>query len=400
MPNWFTRMFRGEQRAVSYQDYWGSGADITHVRSDNISTALTLAPVFAATRLLSDSIASLPLQAYRRAGDARVPTDLPMLLQDPSEFGSTYEWVQRAMVSLTLRGNAYGYVTVFDADGFPRRVEWLHPDEVRLGDNQSTQRPQWYWNGRPIESERMIHIPGYVLPGQVLGMSPIVAYALTTETGLLSQQFGRDWFRNGLVPSAVLQTDQPVKPEDATVIKARFRQAVAGREPVVLGLGVEYKPIAVPPNESQFLETMKMTVNQIAAVYGIPPERIGGEASSSRTYANREQDSLDFLTYSLRPYLVKLESHISRLLAPPQYVKFNVDAIVRADLATRYAAHHIALTDGWKSKDEVRELEDLPPLPNGEGSGYGPTPGTPQLPAAPQQEPDGGRRLRLATGDQ
>jgi HK97 family phage portal protein len=380
VANWFTRLFRSEQRdepehepeqrAVSFQDVWGSGADLSPMRASSVDTALTLVPVFAATRLLADGVASLPLQTFRQAGDVRTRIEDAPLLRDPSQQGTGYDWLHRAMTSLTLRGNAFGFITQFDAEMHARQLEWLHPDEVAVGDNRATSRPRWFWRGRPIDPDRMLHVAGYTLPGQVLGLSPIAAYALTIETGLLSQQFGRDWFRNGSVPSSVLQTEHQVNEDQATVMKERFRRATSSREPVVLGAGVEYKPISVPPNESQFLATMKATVNQIAAIYGIPPEMIGGESGSSMTYANVEQQAINFVTYTLRPYLVKLETALSTLLPRPQYVRFNVDGIVRADLKTRYEAHHIALKDGWKSKDEVRALEDLPPLPDGQGAGY------------------------------
>ncbi|MEV5538484.1 phage portal protein [Saccharopolyspora shandongensis] len=352
------------------------------MHADDMQTALTLDAVFAATRLLSESVASLPLQTFRRSGGGKSRIDDPSLLREPSHHGTAYEWLQRAMVSLLLRGNAYGYITEFTSDGeHPRRIEWLHPDDVSTDDDtllrtmRSTGEPVWRYRGAPIPNDRMVHIPGYTLPGQRLGLSPIAAYAMTTETGLSAKRFGRDWFRNGSIPSAVLETAEPVTQDQARTIKERFRAAVSGREPVVLGAGTSYKPITVPPNESQFLATIKATANTIAAIYGVPPERIGGEAASSRTYANREQESQDFVTFSLRPHLVKLEAHLSALLPRPQYVKFNVDALIRADLLTRYQAHSLALHDGWKSKDEVRELEDEPPLPDGQGAGFATTTG-------------------------
>lgn len=402
MSNWFTRLFRPdepEQRAFTREDVWGNVDMPPPVHAGDIDTALTLAPVFSATRLLSDSVSALPLQSFRRAADgSRRPIPTPDVFTDPTEFGTTHEWVQRVMTSLLLRGNAYGYVPLFDRDGYPRRIEWLHPDEVSVDDNFSVgKRPVWFWRGRRVEQGRMVHIPGYVLPGQVLGLSPISAFALTTETGLLSQRFGRDWFRNGSVPSGVLETDQTVDQNQARVLKDRFREAARGRDPVVLGLGTRYNPITVSPDESQFLETMRMTTNQVASIYGIPPDMIGGEAGGSLTYANVEQQSLNFVTYTLRPWLTKLEAAFTRLTPVGDYVRFNADAMVRADLTSRYQAHHIALTDGWKNADEVRELEDLPPLPNGQGKTYrttepaqAPSPG----PRDNQEEPV--RRLRAA----
>lgn len=405
MGNWFTRLFsdkvsdQPEQRAFTADDVWGGGADLApQVHAENINTALTLAPVYAATRLLADSIASLPLQVARRTPAGRQPLPTPALFDDPTAFGTSFEWVQRAMMSLTLRGNAFGYVTAFDAEAHPRQVEWLHPDEVDVRDDDTSARPVWFWRGRRVDPSRMVHIPGHVLPGQVLGISPIRAFALTTETGLLSQQFGRDWFQNGSVPSGVLGTEHTVDQQQARVIKDRFREATRSREPAVLGLGISYTPITVSPDESQFLATMKATVNQVASIYGVPPEMIGGESGGSLTYANVEQQSLNFVTYTLRPYLTKLELALSRLLPRPQYAKFNVDAIIRADLKSRYEAHQIALAGGWKNADEVRELEDLPPLPNGQGQTYGPAP-APQQPAAPPRD-EPVRRLRAAGDDQ
>lgn len=394
---------RSEQRSISFQDYWGSAIDASSpVKAGSMETALRLIPVYAANRLISETIASFPLQAYRKVGlEHRQPIKLPPLFEDPTVFGTTHEWVQRAVSSLVLRGNAFGYVTEFTGTMTPRRIEWLHPDEVEPLDNRAVARPRWFWLGREVEPDRMVHIPGLVLPGQILGLSPIRYFAMTTETGLLAQEFGRDWFRNGAVPSAILEAEGVVTEDQANIVKKRFMQAARGREPVALGSGVKYRAITVPPDEARMIETLKLSVNQIASIYGIPAERIGGESGSSRSYANREQDSLDLLTYSLQPYITKLEAHFFQLLARPQYVKFNADAVVRADLKTRYEAHSMALADGWKSKDEVRSTEDLPPLPDGQGVGYGPPP-APALPMPPEPGPDGERsavQLRAADAD-
>lgn len=365
-----------EQRAISFQDLWGSGADANAIRGNSIPNALTLAPVFAATRLIADAIASLPLQAFRKTGDQRQPVPTPALLSDPSMFGGGYEWVQRALVSLLLRGNAYGFVTQLDALGQPRQIEWLHPDEVSLADDRAVARPQWYWEGRQLapwlgrdSTGELLHIPWYTLPGRIRGLSPIQAFASTIETGILAQRFGRDWFQNGAVPSAVLETEQAVNQEQAQLLKERFRLAAGGREPVVLGAGSSYKPIAVPPEDSQFLETIRANASTIAAIYGIyPAELIGGDTKDSMTYANVEQQSLNLVMHTLRPYTTKLEQHLSRLLPRPQFARFNFDALLRADLKSRYESHAIALQQGFKTVDEVREIEDLPPLPESEES--------------------------------
>ncbi|MCP2339174.1 phage portal protein [Actinomadura rupiterrae] len=380
----------GEARTISFQQVWGSGADQRLTAVTSMDTALTLVPVFAATRLLSDSVASLPLQTFRQVGDVRMPITDPALIRDPTQYGTVYDWVHRAMTSLTLRGNAYGLITVVGGNGGPSQIEWLHPDDVEILHDRTDERPQWFFRGRPLDASLLVHIPGYTLPGRVLGLSPIMAYRTTIETGIYAQSFGRDWFQNGSTPAAILTSENRLEQADAKALKQRFRAAAEAREPVVMGGGLEYTPISVPAEESQFLATLKMNATQIASIYGIPPQMMGGEVGKSLTYSTVEQDSLNFVRHTLRPWLVKLETAISGLLASPHFVKFNVDSIIRADLLSRYQAHHLALADGWMSRDEVRALEDRPPLPNGEGSSFTPpVPATSQPTAQPATAPGG-----------
>lgn len=362
------RVDEAEKRAISWTDMWGSGRDAAGVNGAAIDTALTLAPVWAATRLISDTIAALPLQACREFNGVKTPITTPPLLTDPTIFGGPYEWVQRALTSLLLRGNAYGLITATDMNGWPKQLEWLHPDEVTLKDNRSTSRPEWLWNNRRVEpwlgrdsTGNLVHIPWFVIPGEILGLSPIRAFATTIETGILSQRFGRNFFGADAVPSAVLETDQEVTKDKADVIKARFKQAASGRDAVVLGAGTKYKPITVPPEESQFLLTIKATATTIASIYGVRPERIGGETGNSMTYANVEQQSIADL-HDMRPYLTKIEEHFTGMLPRPQFAKFNLDALLRADTKARYEAHEIALRNKWTTVTEVRELEDKGPL--------------------------------------
>jgi HK97 family phage portal protein len=362
------KRLESEQRSISYQDLWGSGADRSVINGASIDTALTLAPVFAATRLIAHGIASLPLQGYRKVGDERRSIATPKLFANPSIFGGPYEWVQRALVSLLLRGNAYGLVTSVDVNGYPQQIEWLHPDDVSIKDDRTTSRPEWFYLGRPVDAwfgrdsvGELLHIPWYVLPGQVLGLSPIRAFSTTIESGIYTQRFGRDFFADDGIPKAVLETDQTVDEIKAKVIKERFLQASRGRAPVVLGAGTKYRPITVPPEESQFLESIKANATIIAAIYGVRPERIGGESGNSMTYANVENQAIADL-HDLKPYLTKLEAPFSSLLPQPQYVRFNLDSLLRADTKTRYETHGIALDKKFKTVDEVREDEDLPPL--------------------------------------
>ncbi|MFD5572261.1 phage portal protein [Streptomyces cadmiisoli] len=359
------------KRAISYQDVWGAGSDPAVLRATGQERALRLGPVYAATRLLADSVASLPLKSFRVDGEDRLRAPAPALFRRPAAVGTRYDWLHRCMTSLTLRGNAYGLIVAWGPDGWPSQIEWLHPDDVHVEDNLAAV-PVWFYKGRRLEDGQLFHIPAYTVPGQILGLSPIAYFATTTEAGLLANQFGRDWFANGSTPSAVLETDMEVSRDAATVLKARFKEAAEGRDVVALGNGVKYRAISVPANESQFLETIKATANQIAAIYGVPPEKVGGETGGSLTYATVEQNSIDLLTWTLRPWLTRLEEAFSLLRPPTEECAFNADAMLRTDTLTRYRAHRIARSIGLNNIDELRRVEDEPPLPDGAGKDYTP----------------------------
>jgi HK97 family phage portal protein len=130
----------------------------------------------------------------------------------------------------------------------------------------------------------------------------------------------------------------------------------------VLGSGARFQAVTIAPEEAQFLETTQANIRTIARYFGVQPELIGADSGNSLTYANVEQRALDFLTFGLRPWLVRLETALSALLSSTTIVKFNAAALVRTDLLTRYQAHESAIRAGWKLRSEVRELEDLPPI--------------------------------------
>lgn len=359
---------RAESRAISYNDIWATGGDITTLSVSTIDQAMRLVPVYAAWRLIADQGASLPLRAYRRAADGskQMLPSQPGMLTAPALYGSVYDWKQRVLLSLLSRGNAFGYVMQRDGNGVPTVIEWLNPDKCDV-DQANLARPRWFYEGGEIAARDMIHIPALVQPGQVLGVSPLKAFKLTFETGTSAQQTARDWFANGAIPSAHLKnTAQTVTPEYADIAKTRYKASVKGRDVLVTGSDWELRTIGVPADEARFIETLKLTATQVASIYGIPPEMIGGETGSSMTYSTVEQNSLNFVTYSLRPWLVRIEEALSALLPQPQYVKFNIDALVRSDLLTRMQAHEIALRIGLETQDEGRAIEDRPPLTDAE----------------------------------
>lgn len=374
---------RTEQRSISSVP-WDRGDPLFSVASQE--RALTLVPVFAAVRLISDTIATLPVKGYRKAGDERVPMPtLPPLFNQMDLDGTLTDWLHRAVTSMALRGNAYGLVTARDGMQFPTAVEWLSPNDVFV-DDTVTVAPVWYWRGRRVPTEDMLHIPWFTVPGKVLGLSPIEAYAMTVDVGLQAQQYGSTWFTSGGVPPGTFKnTARTLDPNQADAIKERLTLAIRSRKPIVYGSDWDYTAIAVPPEQAQFIQTQKLTATQIASIYGIPPEMIGGESGSSLTYATVEQNNLRLATLTLRPWLVQLERKFSAILPSRQYVKFNADAIVRSDLAGRYGSYAIAKQVGLLTIDEMRALEDRPPLTDAQKTELAPPP--PPAPTAPPEQP-------------
>lgn len=352
---------------------WNTGGP----RLGTVSTerAIALVPVFACIRILADNIASLPMQAYRKLGEQRQQITLPSLLSAPAARDELFPWVHKCVISLALRGNAYGLVVARDGFGFPTTVEWLNPDEVYV-DEQRPTLPVYYWLGQRIPTEDIVHIAWMVMPGKVVGLSPVAAFAATIGVGLAATEYGRSWFDEGGTPPATMRnTAKTVGPSESEEISNRLSARMRSRKPLVFGSDWEFTALKVNPEESQFIQTMRLNATQIAAIFGVPPEMVGGETGGPLTYNTVEQGSINLANLTLRPWLVRLERAFSQLLPDRQFVRFNVDAMIRTDLLSRYQAHEIALKSGWRNADEVRAIEDLPPIPNGAGQAFAPVGG-------------------------
>jgi HK97 family phage portal protein len=350
-----------EQRSLSYQDVFGSGGSLD-LLGTGIEGAARLVPVYAAWRLIADQFASTPWHAYRESPDGtrQRMSSQPKLMTNPSPVGlSQSAWKTQCIVSMLARGNAVGYDV--GSTAFPSGLVWLNPDRVSC--DESGAVPEYYYEGRHLDRARVTHIPWFLLPGKFWGLSPIGAFRTLLETGHSAQATARDWFANGAIPSVHLQnTAKVLSADDATAAKTRYKAAVVGRDALVTGNDWDLKTIGVPADEARFIETLKLTATQVATIYGIPPEMIGGETGSSMIYATVEQNLLNFATLTMRPWFTRVEETISDLLPKPQYVKFNLDVIVRADLKSRMEAHDIAQRIGIETNDEARAVEDRAPL--------------------------------------
>jgi HK97 family phage portal protein len=245
-----------------------------------------------------------------------------------------------------------------------------HPDEVQGWRDEKTGMRHWRVCGKELseaEAADMWHRRMYPSPGRLIGLSPVAYHASTIGLGLAAERFGVQWFQDGAHPSGLLTNEAALDPGDAQTAKERFMAAMTGtREPLVLGQGWKYQQVQVSANESQFLETQKYTSAECARIYGPGmPEMLGYETGTPQTYSNDEQRSIHLLTYTLDPLLVRGEEMWTSLLPDGQYAKYNRAALLRTDLLTRYRAHALALRNQFKTVDEVRDDEELQPVPWG-----------------------------------
>ncbi len=323
--------------------------------------AMQVAAVWACVRLLSDAVSMMPLHGYTMKDGFRAPTTDPPLIVKPSSDATTTEWVYMTMVSLLLRGNSYGRITSRDALGYPTQIELMDPDQVNLLTDTSG-RAIYTYAGNEVPTEDVNHIRAFRIPGRKRGLSPIQYAASTINTDAAATGFGLDFFTNGAHPSSILSTDATLTQPQALTAKERFIAAVKGREPAVLSGGLKYQQIQVSPDESQFLETQKFGVQEICRVFGVPPEMIASTSGASMTYANVEQRALDFLTYSVQPWLTRLEAAYALLLPGQRHVRFDTSVLTRADFQTLMTATSIGIASKQMTIDEARAKRDMAPL--------------------------------------
>jgi HK97 family phage portal protein len=331
------------------------------VTTDN---ALKLSAVWACIRLLCDVVSTLPLHAFK-AGSRRPLDPAPALLARPSaDLEELPEWLWAGLASTLLRGNAFGLIAARAGAALrPTQIELLDPDRVAAA-VMPDRSVEWRLDGRRIDRADLWHLKGYPFPGRPLGLSPIGYAAETIGLGLAVGQYGAAWFGDDSTPAGVLTSDQALSGPVAKQYHDNWKQARSGRKgTAVLGGGLKFQAISVAPEESQFIETQKFTVAQIARIYGVPPEMIASEAGGSLTYANVEQRDLSLLKYAVAPWLTRFEAKLTRVMPRGTFVKFNAAALLRTDLKSRYESYAIGLDKGFLTIEEVRELEDREPLP-------------------------------------
>lgn len=341
------------------------GSSYARVNLSRAESSLQKVAVWASVDLLAGTASMLPIDVYEGDGDDARQIAKPAWMLDPAGDGHDLEdWIWQLMFSWLLRGNGVGIVAERDRQtALPTQIVLQHPDEA-YGHRDLEGKVVWRVGGKEVPTPQVWHQRVYPTPGRVMGLSPIEHHALTVGTGIAAMRFGAQWFEDGAHPSGILASERSLDADQAKTAKSRFMAALRGtREPVVLGQGWKWQQVQIAPNESQFLQTNGYTSAECCRIYGPGiAEILGYETGGSLTYQNIEQRNLQLLIYALDKWLTKLERVFTALLPVGQYVKVNRGALLRTDILTRYRAHEISIRSKFMAQDEVRELEERPPL--------------------------------------
>lgn len=343
-------------------------------------TAMQHLTVWSCVSIISDAVGMLPLHAYRpgpTVGSAPTRIETPRVMLQPHAELDRYEWDVRMLWSLLMRGNAYGWIIERDPRTFaPTQIEPVHPDSVRIvRDPQTFAVSYVVGQSRPVEvsPNDMMHVRGLVLPGSTAGLSPVEYARQTIGIGLSATEFGARLFGDGGFPGGVLSAEGNLDADTAAEYQDRWEEAHGGRSRrvAVLGGGLKWQAVQLAPEESQFLETRKFTRSEIAGFYRVPPHLIGDVDRSTSWGTGIEEQGSQFVTFTLGPWLHRLELAWTRQFAPVGiYARYNADALLRGKTLERFQAYTLARQGGWMNVDDVRAKEEMGPLPEGKGEDY------------------------------
>ena len=347
---------------------------------------MQMTAVYSCVRILAEAIAGLPLHLYRYtdSGGKEKATDHPLYLllhDEPNPEMSSFVFRETLMTHLLLWGNAYAQI-IRNGKGEVMALYPLMPNKMSVERDENGQLYYTYTRSaeeaKTAETGRVIllpkdvlHIPGLGFDGLV-GYSPIAMAKNAIGLAIATEEYGAKFFANGAAPSRVLEHPGTIK--DPQRVREAWQSQFGGSSNsgkiAVLEEGMKYTPISISPEQAQFLETRKFQINEIARIFRVPPHMVGDLEKSS--FSNIEQQSLEFVKYTLDPWVVRWEQSIARSLLSENekkqyFVKFNLEGLLRGDYASRMNGYATARQNGWMSANDIRELENLDRIPAEEG---------------------------------
>ena len=352
-------------------------------------SAMQIATVYACVRLLAESVAQLPLRLYRVTGDdgqekAKNHLLYRILYREPNPEMTSFSFWEAVMTHLLLWGNAYAQV-VRDGKNSILGLYPLLPENVEI---DRTEKGELYYiyhaytDEVPGETNKdiifrrdeILHIPGLGFNGLV-GFSPIAMMKNALGTTIAVEKYGSSFFKNNGQPLGVLEHPGVLK--DPQKIRDNWMDTYGGpnnaHKIALLEEGMTYKPISLPPEDSQFLSTREFGVEEICRIFRVPPHMV--QDLKRATFSNIEHQAIDYVVHTLDPWLVRIEKAIVKDLLVEEekddyFPKFNVDGLLRGDYKSRMDGYSVGISTGIISPNEARQKENMPPLPEDEGGDY------------------------------
>jgi len=363
----------------AYSFFMGSSSSGKRV---NERSAMQMTAVYSCVRILSEAIASLPLNVYRYNEDGGKEKALShplykLLHDEPNPEMTSFVFRETLMTHLLLWGNAYAQI-IRNGKGEVIALYPLMPDRMSVErDNKGTlyykytkiteDAPTMDGTTVHLDASDILHVPGLGFDGLV-GYSPIAMAKNAIGLAIAAEEYGSKFYANGAAPSGVLEHPGTIK--DPSKVRDSWNAAFGGssnsHKVAVLEEGLKYTPISISPNEAQFLETRKFQINEIARIFRVPPHMVGDLEKSS--FSNIEQQSLEFVKYTLDPWVIRWEQSLFRALLSEEekstyFFKLNVEGLLRGDYASRMNGYATARQNGWMSANDIRQLEDLDRIP-------------------------------------
>ena len=363
-----------EERAVSFQSIWSTGGDIdiatksgTMVNSD---TFFQVNAIFSAVSLISDTIATLPVDSFISSDGVRRPfRPAPSWVQRPDVDTTKEAFYGAAIVSLLLEGNAF--IRVYsNSQGEVVNMQVLNPLDVEIKRN-GVGKVMFRVEGekRLLSSEEVIFIPDIVRPGKIRGVSRVDALKENFGLAIALENYATTFFGRGTQTSGIIEFPEMLTAEEAKGLAdgfdARHRGWARAHKTGVLSGGASYKPTSVSNDQAQFIDSRRMAVEDVARAFNIPPHLLG--LPGTNTYSSVEQNNRAFVTHTIRPIVQKLETGFSPLLSrlpggTNAFLRFNFDGLLRADVESRHASYSTGLQAGYYTINDVRRFEDLRPI--------------------------------------
>ena len=378
-----TRIFRSRDAPKNatagsgYSFMLGSSASGKAV---NERSAMQITAVYSCVRILSEAIASLPLHLYQYTdtGTAKATDHLLYFLlhDEPNPEMTSFVFRETLMTHLLLWGNAYAQI-IRNGKGEVLALYPLMPDRMNVDRDECGNIVYEYMVSQedaPINKgstvklspQEVLHIPGLGFDG-LIGYSPIAMAKNAIGLAIATEEYGSKFFANGATPSGILEFPGTVKEPER--VRESWNKGFGGtnaHKVAILEEGVKYSPISISPNEAQFLETRKFQIDEIARIFRVPPHMIGDLEKSS--FSNIEQQSLEFVKYTLDPWVSRWEQSIKRTLLSPDekmsyFAKFNVDGLLRGDYQSRMSGYAIGINNGFMCPNDIRTLENMDMIP-------------------------------------